>query len=122
MTTPTARTKKRYERLGYRVGTVERWVPQARRRIDLYGIFDLLAISESETIGIQATTTTNLSARVRKLREAEILPLWLAAPGRRAIVIGWSRRGPWGAVKRWQPRELELSLGEGGVVEQTQAG
>ena len=125
--TPTARTLKQLRDEGYRAQVVERW--QARGapkpgqapgvRIDLFGCIDVVAISLGGTsgiLGVQATSRTNLSARVAKAtsetetdakgREVEgcgpKLRDWLRAGGR-LQVWGWSHTGPrkpWTVVRR----------------------
>ena len=96
--TPTQRSLAHWRDLGYRVAVVEHWNPFAKVRQDLFGMCDLLAIGNGETVCVQTTSTGNVSARVRKLTEAEALPEMLRS-GWRVVVEGWT------GTKR---REVEL--------------
>ena len=63
MASPTQRTLKELRRLGHVAGVVERWIPQTRRRLDLFGFIDIVALGPWGTIGIQCTTSANQAAR-----------------------------------------------------------
>jgi hypothetical protein len=107
--TPQARAKRHYEALGYTVWIVERWIPQARRRIDLYGMFDLLAITCDMTVGVQATTGAHVAERVAKMQACPHLATWCAALNREAHVIGFSKRKPRGAKRAtWEHRLVNV--------------
>ena len=61
---------------GYRVEKVERWNAFTKRKHDLYGFIDYLAVGNGETVGVQATSYNgngNFAARLRKTKEAEAL-------------------------------------------------
>ena len=87
--TPTQRTIRLLKDAGYLVGTVERWAPVAGKRIDLFGIIDLLAIDSSTTLGVQSTGTS-FSEHDAKLRAAETTKHWLAGD-RQLVLIGWRK-------------------------------
>ena len=76
--------------LGYVAQVVEMWIPHSRTRRDLFGFIDIVAIAEGETIGVQATSTGNMNARVKKILDLPESKLWLDA-GNRIMVIGWKR-------------------------------
>lgn len=63
------RALQKLEALGWLVADVEKWIAQAKRRIDLFGCIDLLAIRESETLGVQVTSDSggNVAAHVDKM-------------------------------------------------------
>lgn len=82
------------------VQVVERWIPQARKRVDLYGIVDILCVSETEIVGVQATSASNVAARLRKIAESPATPI-LRAAGVRLLVHGWAKR-----KHRWVLREV----------------
>ena len=86
------------------VQVVERYIPQARKRIDLYGIADILCVSESEIVAVQTTSASNVAARVSKLTESPALPI-LRKAGIRVLVHGWRKN----AKGRWTLREVDLS-------------
>ncbi len=98
MTTPTQKSLAHWRAAGYRVAIVEHWNPWAKVRQDLFGMCDLLAIGNGETVCVQTTSSGNVPARVRKLTEAEALPEMLRS-GWRVVVEGWT------GAKR---REVEL--------------
>jgi len=85
------------------VQVVERWNPYARVRQDLFGIIDVLAVG-ADIVGIQATSNSNVSARVAKITESEALPI-LRKAGIRVLVHGWAKR-----KGRWTLREVDLSV------------
>nr|PZN20235.1 MAG: hypothetical protein DIU78_19625 [Pseudomonadota bacterium] len=86
------------------VQVVERYIPQARKRIDLYGIADILCVSESEIVAVQTTSASNVAARVSKLTESPALPI-LRKAGVKILVHGWRKN----AKGRWTLREVDLS-------------
>ncbi len=103
MSSPTQRTLAHLRAAGYPlVQVVERWNPHARVRQDLFGIVDVLAVG-ADIVGVQATSGSNVAARVRKLTESEALPI-LRTAGVRILVHGWRKvRG------RWRLREVDVS-------------
>lgn len=113
--TPTQRTLQQLRREGWQAAVVEKWIPQAKRRLDLFGIGDVLAIRDGETLLVQATSASNHAARRTKALESDVLPLWLAGPGRSFEVWSWSKRGPRGGRKTWEVRRERLTAAERGV-------
>lgn len=85
---PTQRTLAELRKRGYRAQVVERWNPFARIRQDLFGVIDVVAVGNGETVGVQATSLSNVSARVRKIADAEAVPD-LRKSGWRILVWGW---------------------------------
>lgn len=108
MSSPTQRSKKLLESRGYLVAIVERWNAFARRRVDLFGFIDILAIKGDETLAIQTTSGSNVSARITKINETQSSKVWAESPNRKIIVHGWAKRGPRGKAKRWECREIEI--------------
>jgi hypothetical protein len=88
--TPTQRSLKHLKDAGYRVAIVERWNPHARIRQDLFGVVDLLAIKDGETLAVQTTSGSNVAARIRKIAESDATPDMRAA-GWRIEVHGWRK-------------------------------
>ena len=75
---PTQRTLKKLRDSGDYplVAIVERWNAFAKIRQDLFGIIDLLAIdSKGNTVGIQVTSYSNISARVKKMEDSDAIPV-----------------------------------------------
>ena len=61
------RAVQKLEALGWQVADVEKWIAQAKRRIDLFGCLDLLAVRDGETLGVQVTSPPNVGAHVTKM-------------------------------------------------------
>jgi hypothetical protein len=94
---PTARTKKLLEAEGFAVEVVERWIPGANIRRDLWGFLDVLAIRDQETVGVQVTTSDHLANRRRKILASPLLQRVLGA-GWRIEIHGWRKvKGRWAA-------------------------
>jgi carbonic anhydrase len=95
MKTTTPHSKRLLESEGYLVDTVERWIPGANIRKDLWGMVDILAIRENEVLGVQVTSHTNVAARINKIMAHPNLPLVRKA-GIRIEVHGWKNtKGKW---------------------------
>lgn len=117
--TPTQRTLAACRRLGRTCQVVERWNPYggARKpdgtavgnRVDLFGVIDIIAI-DTAIIGIQATSGTNVRARVVKSLAEPRLREWLAAGGK-FEVWGWRK-----LKNRWKPRVVDVFVIGGGVT------
>jgi hypothetical protein len=90
---------------GWRVVGVEKWNPATGTKNDLFGMFDLLALREGVTMGVQTTSKTNLASHVKKMREAEALADVLAA-GWTVMLHGWWQPG--GPKTRWQVIEIDV--------------
>ena len=87
---------------------MEKWIPQTKRRMDLFGCIDLVALDgQPGVLGIQATSGSNHSSRVAKALDEPRLQEWLSA-GNRFAVWSWAKRGPRGGRKLWTLREQEL--------------
>ncbi len=101
---PTQLTKRHYERLGYVVAITERWNPHAKIRQDMFGILDVVAVGNGETVGVQCTDYTNVSKRVNKIADADATP-HLRDSGWKLVVQGWykNKRG------HWECREVDCS-------------
>ena len=65
-TSPTQLSIKYLKDQGYTVAIVEHWNAFARIRQDLFGFIDIIALKGNETLAVQTTTATNMSARVKK--------------------------------------------------------
>lgn len=111
MGSPTQRSLKRLRDMGYEAQVVERWVPGANKRVDLFGFGDILAIGPRnaarsggrDVLIVQTTSYSNASARVRKIKESPVAPV-IREAGIRIEVHGWRK-----VSGRWQPRVIDLS-------------
>lgn len=80
---PTARTLKQLREDGWVADVVERWIPGANVRRDFLGGIDVIAAHDIHGIvGIQVTTASNASSRVKKLLAEPRMKTWLAAFGK----------------------------------------
>lgn len=101
-TSPTQLSLKLMKERGYKCEITEKWNPFARIRQDLFGFIDVLCLGDGEVVGVQTTSYSNMSARVKKIREHENFIL-VQKSGIRIIVHGWAKRN-----NRWQVREVEV--------------
>lgn len=108
---PTARSLAECRKLGLTAQVVEKWIPQRKIRIDLFGFIDVVACGEGYTIGIQATSGDHVAERIAKIRAHENFPRVLAA-GWEIQVWGWSKRcsDGRGSRKTWQVRKELVTL------------
>lgn len=83
-------TMKLYGSRGYLTHRTERYDAALKRRFDLFGCVDGLAIGHGRTVAFQATSWDNTSARVKKMKASKLLQAALAA-GWTAVVVGWRR-------------------------------
>lgn len=92
MASPTQRTLKYLRDQGYKADVVEYWNSFARVRRDLFGIIDIVAVKIGcpGVLGVQATSYSNVSARIRKAKENTTLPVWIAA-GNPFVIHGWRK-------------------------------
>jgi hypothetical protein len=94
---PTARTLDHLRRQGYVAAVVERWIPQANIRRDLFGCIDIVVVKPGcPVLGVQATSISNVGARLKKAKAIPELRTWLTVASFQ--VWGWvKRRGVWTA-------------------------
>lgn len=76
--TPSQRAILYCKEQGWTQWKVEYWLAPARRRIDLFNMFDIVVLDNLPgMIGVQVTTGSNVSARIKKMQENPILAIWL---------------------------------------------
>lgn len=134
MTSPTQRSLEYMRGRGCVCQVVEKWNPHARIRQDLFGGIDILClwygtegyltmdppipVTGGVTIGVQATSDSNVAARVTKLLAEPRMKLWVQC-GNQLIVHGWAKKArPWKdgekrsgvRAKRWTLRVVHLYL------------
>jgi hypothetical protein len=97
------RTVALMESRGYKCDVCESYNAFTRRKKDLFSIFDILAIGNGETVGIQITSKSNMSSRIKKISESEYLPELVRSKWR-LIVIGWYKKDN----GRWDCKEFEF--------------
>ena len=102
---PAALTADHLKAQGFLVWTVERWIPGANIRVDLFGILDQIAIKDGEVIGLQPTSWSNVPARVKKIADSEHIGE-VRKLGWTLHVYGWK----WDAkAKEWVHRVVDVS-------------
>lgn len=106
MASPTELSLKLLRERGCLAGVVERWVPRSKTRQDLFGLFDIVAISAGGIVLlVQTTTTAHLADRQHKIERSDALPWLRLAEATEVWVHGWAKRqGRWRASERlWMP-------------------
>jgi len=101
---PTQRSLAECRRRGWLAAVVERWNPHAKVRQDLFGCIDILAVTPTGPLGIQACAGASHAARRTKALSEPRLTTWLGA-GCTFAVWSWSKRGSRGKRKQWALRE-----------------
>tara|TARA_R110000851_G_scaffold102347_1_gene218883 strand:+ start:1192 stop:1572 length:381 start_codon:yes stop_codon:yes gene_type:complete len=103
---PTQRTLKRLRESGEYplVQVVERWNAFAKIRQDLFGIIDILAIDiKGNTVGLQVTSYSNISARIKKMENSDAIS-HLRDANWQLIVEGWHKKD-----NKWVSRIVDIS-------------
>lgn len=103
---PTGRSLNLLRRSGYLAETVERWLPRINVRRDLFHFADVIACHavREEIVLVQATSISNIAARLAKAQGRPELRTWLAAGGR-FLVMGWDGN----KVKQLEVRPEDLA-------------
>lgn len=113
MSSPTEHSLAEMRKRGYLAEVTERWIPRANIRRDLFGFIDVLCIvadphselfAKDRVIAVQATSWSNVSARVRKIAEHPNVEAVRRA-GIRLLVQGWKKN----RAGRWVLREVDCS-------------
>lgn len=101
---PTQRSLKLLRDDGWTVAVTEHWNPWARIRQDLFGIIDLLCVRDGVTMGVQTTSYSNITARVKKIGDSEHIE---ALRGAEWViqVHGWRKN----KKGRWEARIVDVS-------------
>ena len=88
---PTVRTLARLRKENFDlVEIVEHYNFFSKKRHDCFSILDIIAIKDKDTYGIQVTSYSNISARVKKITESPALP-FLRDAGWTILVEGWKK-------------------------------
>jgi hypothetical protein len=95
---------------GFYAEVVERWIPGANIRRDLFGFIDILCLSDTgELVGVQSTSASNLAARITKISESPLVGRVRTA-GIRIVAHGWRRKKAKGSSRAlWEVREVDCS-------------
>lgn len=115
-TSPTARALDHCRKHSMQAAIVERWIPQTNRRKDVFGFGDILALDGLPgSLLIQVTSTSGMSARVKKISdECRVEALAWVEAGNRIEVWGFAKRvhrnkdGTKSKLKRWALRVVPI--------------
>jgi len=113
--TAIARTIRLLRSEGYIAQSVERYNYHAKRRVDLFSVIDVIAVHPGKqgVLGVQVTTASNLSSRVKKAIQTPELKTWLLA-GNRFEVHAWRKTPikPKSKKMVWVVNRREVTLNE----------
>lgn len=98
------RTLALLEAEDYLAVVVERWDAFSRRRHDLFGILDIVALGVGHTLGVQVTSRNNMSSRRTKILTSPALP-FIRDAGWRIELWGWDK-----PAHRWRLKREEITL------------
>lgn len=101
--TPTQLTLRYLRENGWLAEVVERWVPGANIRKDLFGFVDIVALRDGETLAVQATSYSNISARVNKIADSDAVSQVRKANWQ-IWVVGWRK-----VNNRWTEKIVDCS-------------
>jgi hypothetical protein len=92
------------------VDIVERHIPHANITMDLFHMWDLVAIRSDSpvTLGIQITSRGNVNARLKKIKGNPLLKVWCQGD-REAWVHGWSEKGKARQPKVWTLHHVRVT-------------
>jgi hypothetical protein len=102
-TSPTQLSLDFMRKQGYHCAITEHWNHFAHIRQDLFGFIDILALADGGVIGIQTTSYSNLSARVKKITDHDNVGV-VRKSGIQILVHGWRK-----VEGRWQVKIVDLS-------------
>lgn len=103
---PTSHTTGQLKKQGVTYQIVEKWNQHAKVRQDLFGFVDILAMRDNKFVGIQATSATNHSTRLKKAMAEPRLIEWLNCGGKFEV---WSWKQD-DKTKRWSVRIDEVKI------------
>lgn len=101
MTSPTSRTLAALREEGWRAEVVEHWNMHTKQRKDLFGFADIIAFQNGVVLLVQATSQSNVNARIKKVIANEIALEWLKQ-GLPIWVVGWKKYAEPVARKYWR--------------------
>lgn len=107
---PEARTRTLFREMGYVIDGANRYEMYSGRRHDYIGCVDLIAFNDSEIIAIQATSSSNRSARRRKCLENPDAKRWVMSPHRKFYVVTWGLRKGGETRRTWKHKIDELKI------------
>ena len=113
-TSPTARTLQELKKLGFTAQVVEKFNSFTKRRIDLFGCIDIVAIQPGVgCVGIQATANNggHHSERLAKIHAEPRMRTWLES-GCKLELWSWAKQGARGKRKTWTLRREVIDVND----------
>lgn len=103
---PDVNSRKKLKEEGWLVEKVEYFNFITKRKKDLFGFIDLLALKDGETLAVQATSKAHISDRVKKIESDELHEQLSAVreAGWRIEVWGWYKD-----KNRWKVKIVDVS-------------
>jgi hypothetical protein len=109
--TPTQRTLAELRKRNWTAQVVEHWNGFARRRIDLFGVIDIVCLSEFDDhgngvlhiMGVQCCAGSSHAPRRTKILNEPRARDWILAGGRLEL-WSWAKRAARGKRKTWTLR------------------
>lgn len=99
-----------YKELGYDAHVVEKWQPQSRRRIDLFGFADVVCMRpDSGIVAVQACAGASHADRKSKIIAEPKALTWLKSGGRIELV-SWRKAAKPVNRKWWTCRREEIRV------------
>jgi len=100
--TTTQRSLKYMRDNGFYVEVVERYNSFTKRKNDFAGFIDILCLGQNAVIGVQTTSWSNTSSRLKKILEHENLDI-VRESGIKIEVHGWQKKN-----NRWQVKIIHV--------------
>ncbi|MDE0913918.1 MAG: hypothetical protein OSB57_01920 [Planctomycetota bacterium] len=108
---PTSRSLALLREREWTAAVVEKWIPQTKRRKDLFNCIDIVAVQiRGGTLGVQACAVSGQAAHVKKLLAEPNAKTWLLA-GNRLSIWAWKKYAKPVDRKFWRVTETEITLG-----------
>lgn len=108
--TPTQRSLALLRAEGFKAGVVEKYIPQVKRKQDLWGCMDIAAVHPSVgVLFVQVTSASNMASRRAKLVANPVVGWLRDVYGSGVVELhGWGKFGARGKRKLWQCRREAL--------------
>ncbi len=88
----TQKTLELYRDQGFMCQVVERWQPHSGRRIDLFGVVDIIALTPGKLIGIQSTSYAGRREHQKKIYdEHNLVVKWWLEAGNELLLVCWKK-------------------------------
>lgn len=118
MRNPAARSLELLRNHNFICQTVEYFNPWAKIRKDLFGFIDIVAVSTTGgkgVLGVQSTTGSNMSNRIKKILSIPDTKHWLMAANQIQL-HGWRKVKQGGSRLTWKPLIYQMGFDGNGVI------